>query len=85
MYNRQRIWLWSSVAVSFVVGFILFLNDSGAGWFLILMGIIYIGASTRASQGLVMSNPSLVRWGLVTVTLLLILLTVVVGAPWLLK
>jgi hypothetical protein len=85
MHNRQRAWIWSAAAVSFVVGFILVLNDSGAGWFLVIMGMIYIGASTRAGQGLAASNPSLVRWGLVGVTLLLVLLAVVVGAVLLLK
>ncbi len=85
MHKRQSTWLWLSAAVSFVVGFILVLNDSGAGWFLIIMGIIHIGAATRAGQGLAASNPSLVRWGLVGVTLLLVLLTVVVGAALLLK
>lgn len=85
MHNRQRTWLWLSAAVSFVVGFILVLNDSGAGWFLIIMGTIYIGASTRAGQGLAASSPSLVRWGLVGVTLLLVLLAVVVSAVLLLK
>lgn len=85
MHNRQKAWLWLSAAVSFVVGFVLVLNDSGAGWFLIIMGIIYIGTSTRAGQGLAASNPRLVRWGLVGVTLLLVLLAVVVGAVLLLK
>ncbi len=85
MHNRQKAWLWLSAAVSFVVGFLLVLNDSGAGWFLIILGITYIGASTRAGQGLAASNPSLVRWGLVGVTLLLVLLAVVVGAVLLLK
>lgn len=80
MRNNQRTWLWLSAAFSFVVGFILVLNDSGAGWFLIIMGIVYIGASTRAGQGLAASNPSLARWGLVGVTLLLVLLAGVVGA-----
>jgi hypothetical protein len=82
MHNRQRAWLWLSAAVSLVVGFILVLNDSGAGWFLIILGITDIGASTRADQGLTASNPSLVRWGLVGVTLLLV---VIVGAVLLLK
>jgi hypothetical protein len=65
--------------VSFIVGLALVWNDSGAGWFLIIMGIVYIGVSTRAGQGLAASNPSLVRWGLIGVTLLLVLLAVVVG------
>jgi len=85
MHHRQKAWLWLSAAVSFVVGFLLVLNDSGAGWFLIILGITYIGASTRAGQGLAASNPRLARWELVGVTLLLVLLTVVVGAVLLLK
>jgi hypothetical protein len=85
MDNRQRAWLWLSAAVSFVVGLVLVLNDSGAGWFLIIMGTIYIGALTRPGQGLVASNPSLVWWGLVGITLLLVLLAVVVGAALLFK
>ena len=45
----------------------------------------YIGASTRAGQGLAASNPSLARWGLVGVALLTVLLAVVVGVVLLLK
>jgi len=82
MRNHQRAWLWLSAAVSLVVGFILVLNDSGAGWFLIILGITDIGASTRADQGLTASNSNLVRWGLVGITLLLV---VIVGAVLLLK
>jgi hypothetical protein len=85
MENRQRVWLWLSAAVSFVVGFLLVWNDSGAGWFLIMMGIIYFGVSTRAGQGLAASNPSLTRWGLVGVTLSLILLVFVAAVVLLLK
>ena len=85
MHDRQRAWLWLAAAVSFIVGFVLVLNDSGAGWVLVIMGMIYIGASTRAGQGLAASNPSLVRWGLVGITLLLVLLAVVVGAVLLFK
>ena len=43
MDNRKKVWLWLSAAISFITGFILVLNDSGAGWFLIIMGIVYIG------------------------------------------
>jgi hypothetical protein len=67
------------------MGFIFVLNDSAAGWFLIIMGISYLGVSTRAGQAWATSNPSLVRWGLIGVTLLLVLLAVVVGAVFLLK
>lgn len=85
MQNLERTWLWLAAAVSFAVGFIFVLNDSGAGWFLIILGMSYLGVSTRAGQGWAASNPSLARWGLAGVTLLLVLLTVVVGAVFLLK
>jgi hypothetical protein len=84
MYNREGIWLWSAAAVSFLVGLILVLNDSGAGWFLIILGMSYLGVSTRAGQGWAASNPSLGRWGPTGGTLLLLLL-VVVGAVFMLE
>ena len=85
MQNYRKAWLWLSAAVSFIVGLILVINDSSAGWFLVIMGIIYIGVSTRAGQGWAASNPNLARWGLVGVTLLLVLLTFFLGAVLLLK
>ena len=57
MQNRQRVWFWLAAAILFVVGFILVMNDSTAGWFLIIMGITYIGASTRAGQSWATSTP----------------------------
>jgi hypothetical protein len=78
MQNRQRAWFWLAAAVLFVVGFMLVMNDSAAGWFLIILGISYLGASTRAGQSWATSNPSIARWGLIGVTLLLVLLVVVV-------
>ena len=78
MINKQRTWLWLAAAVSFIVGIALVMNDnSGAGLFLIILGIINLGASTRAGQGLVSSNPKLVRWGTVGLVVLLILLLVI--------
>ena len=85
MYNRQRVWLWLSAIVSFIVGFILILNDSSAGWFLIILGFTYLGASTGAGQAWAVSNPGLARWGLIGVTSLLIMLFFVVCAVVLLK
>ncbi len=86
MNNRSRAWLWSAAAISFIMGIILVLNDnSGAGAFFIVMGITYIGISTRAGQAWAASNPSLVRWGLIGGTSLFVLLAVVVGAVFLLK
>ena len=81
MINKQRTWLWLAAAVSFIVGIALVMNDnSGAGLFLILLGIINLVASTRTGQGLVSSNPKLVRWGLVGLVVLLILLLVIGAA-----
>jgi hypothetical protein len=77
MSTRQKVWLWLAAAISMIVGFILVLNDSGAGWFLIILGIIDIGASTRAGKGLTESNPGLVRWGLTGVSLLLVSLLLI--------
>lgn len=85
MHNRQRVWLWLSAAVSFIVGSILVLNDSGAGWFLIIMGFTYLGTSTRAGQTWTASNPRLARWGLVGITLLLVMLAIMIGAALLSK
>ena len=61
MNNRQKIWLWLSAAVSFVVGFILVMSDSSAGWFLIILGITYLGISTKPGQIWTVSNPRLVH------------------------
>ncbi len=61
MHNRQRAWIWSAAAMSFVVGLILVLNDSAAGWIFFIIGISFIGASTRAGQALAAFNPSFVR------------------------
>ncbi len=85
MQNRQRVWLWSAAAMSFVVGLILVLNDSSGGWVMFIIGLSYLGISTRAGQARAASNPSLVRWVLIGITLLLVLLVIVVGAVFLLK
>lgn len=84
MSNRQRIWMWIAVAMSFLVGLLLVWNDSAPGWFLIIMGTVYLGILSRPGQGLAASNPRLVRWGLVG-TLLLVLLAVVLVVITLLR
>jgi hypothetical protein len=53
------------------------MNDSSAGWFLIIMGFIYIGALTRPGQRLAVDNPNLVRWALVSVSLLGVLALII--------
>ena len=79
--RKSRIsWLWLAAAVSFLAGFFLVSNDSSAGWFFIILGIIYISSSIPAGERLTASHPRLVRWGLVGITLLLVLLAVVAGA-----
>ena len=79
MDKHKRAWLWLSAAVLFIVGFILVLNDSGAGWFLILLGIMNIGATTRAGRGLDASNRGMIRWGLILATILLVALVIIVA------
>lgn len=85
MAKRQRTWIWLTAALSFVVGLILVLADSGAGWLFVIFGMSYLGISTRAGQAWAASNPRLARWGLIGVALLLVLLVVVVGALFLLR
>lgn len=84
MDKRQRIWMGVAVAVSFLTGLILVWNDSGAGWFLIIMGAVYLGMLTRPGQGLAASKPALVRWGLIG-TILLVLVAAVLVVIVLLK
>ncbi len=85
MHNRDRALLWLSAVVSFVAGLILVLKESNAGWFLIILGIVDIGISTRASQRLFPSSPSSVWLGLVGVSVLLVSLAVILGALLLLN
>ena len=80
MENRQKVWLCLSSAVSLIAGFLLVSNDCGAGWFLVSMGIVYLGMMSRAGQGLASADPTTVRQGLTGVTVLFILLTITVGA-----
>jgi uncharacterized membrane protein HdeD (DUF308 family) len=85
MDSRQKTWVWLSAAISFIVGFILVMNDSGAGWFLIIMGIIYIGTLTQPGQRWAKSNPDFTRLALIGVAGLLVILALVAGAVLLMK
>ncbi len=85
MNASTQVWLWLSAAVSLIAGFLLVMNDRSAGWFLIIMGIIDIGATTRAGRGLASLDRGMIRWGLIAVTLLLVLLVLIAGAVFLLK
>lgn len=86
MMKDHRInWNWAAAALSFVVGLALVLNDSAAGWVFLILGIGYLGIATRAGDRWAAAHPSLAKWGLVVVTVLLILLIVIVGAVLRLK
>ena len=85
MPDRQRAWIWFAAALSFIVGLIFVLIGSSAGWIFFILGLSYLALSTRAGSSWAASNPSLVRWGLIAVTLLLVLLVIVVAAVFLLK
>ena len=85
MVKRERIWIWSAAALSVVAGLVLVLNDSSAGWIFFIIGIGYLGASTQAGRAWAATNPTLAKWGLVGVTILLLLLVLIVGAVFWLK
>jgi hypothetical protein len=86
MDNRQRTLIWIGAAMSFVVGLLLIMRDSSAaGLFLILLGIGSLATLTRAGQTWAGSNPSLAKWGLIAIPVLVALLVVILGALFLLR
>ncbi len=85
MNASPQVWLWLSAVVSLIVGFLFVMNDSAAGWFLIILGIIDIGATTRVGHGLVGPNRGMMWWGFIAATLLLVLLALIGGAVFLLR
>ena len=72
MNKNQQTWLWLSAIVSFAVGFILVMNDSGAVWFFIIMGMVYIGSLTRPGQTWAEANLRATQRALVGITILLV-------------
>lgn len=74
MDKHDKIWLWIAAAVSMIMGSVLVFNDTSAGWFLVILGISYIGASTGAGQKWAISKLDLARWGLIGVLLITLLL-----------
>lgn len=79
MPKRQRAAWWLAAAVSITLGFVLVLLGDHNGWFLVVLGAVYAGAMTATGRRLTAANPLLLRWGLVGITLLLVLAAVVVG------
>jgi hypothetical protein len=67
------------------VGFVIVMSDSSAGWFLIILGITYLGVSTDRGQTWSASNPKIARWVLAGITVLLIMLAIIIDIVLLLK
>jgi hypothetical protein len=80
MQNRQRVSWWLAAAVSILLGLVLVWRHNHNGWFLVILGTVYLGVLTGTARGPAASNPRLARWGLVGIALLLIVLAVIVGA-----
>lgn len=85
MNTRQKTWLWISAGVLFIAGSLLVWNDSSAGWFLIILGITYLGTLTRPGQTWAGSNPNFTRWGLIGATLLFFFLAILTAGVFLLR
>ncbi len=77
VHSSQGKWAWGAAALSFIVGIVLVLNDSAAGWIFFILGITYLGASTQQGQAWATRNPSLAKWGLIIATVLLVLLAAI--------
>ncbi len=52
MTAQDKIWLLISALVLIVMGTVLVVNVSATGWFLIILGIAYVGVSIGAVQKL---------------------------------
>lgn len=85
MQNRQKTWLWISAIVSMIMGLILVWGGTSAGWFLVALGIVNIGAASRTGKEAAALNPEKMRWALIGATLLVILLAAILGAIFLWK
>jgi hypothetical protein len=76
MDKNDKFWLWIAAAVSMVMGSVIVLNDNSSGWFLIILGVADIAASTGTAQKWASSKLNLARWGLIGIMFLTILLVV---------
>jgi hypothetical protein len=82
MIWNPRTGLWLSAAVALLVGISLVTNGSGAGWLLIIIGIVDVVAASRAARWLRTPDLAQTRWGLVALTMLLILLALMASAAF---
>jgi hypothetical protein len=79
MPSQQRTGIWLAIAISFIGGLVLVLNDSAAGWMFFAIGSICLGFLTRGSRAWAVSNPRRARWGLVGTTVLPVFLVIIVA------
>jgi len=79
MPSQQRTGRWLAIAISFIAGLVLVLNDSAAGWMFCVIGSSCLGFLTRGSRAWAASNPGLARWGLVGTTVLPVFLVIIVA------
>ncbi len=70
MTQSSSIWRWSSVAVALVVGLVLVLQGTSAGYLLIIIAFSLLGASAAANR----PHLAAARYGLLAAALLLIFL-----------
>jgi len=80
MRNRDRLWWWLAAAAALVLGFVLIVRGDHNGWFLVVLGAVYVGAMIGTATGHASWSQDRIRWGLLGITLLLVLLAVVAGA-----
>jgi uncharacterized membrane protein YedE/YeeE len=74
MKSQDKVWLWMAAAVSIVMGSVLVLNNNAAGWFLIILGVADIAASSDTAQKWTTAKLDLARWGLIGVMFFTVLL-----------
>jgi hypothetical protein len=74
MSKQDQVWLWTAAAVSLVMGWFLVLNNNSAGWYLIILGVLNIAASSGIAQKRLTSKLDLARWGLTGVMIFTILM-----------
>jgi hypothetical protein len=80
MLGRRRTWLWIEAGASAVVGFLLVLRESSAGWLFVLLALVYVALLASPGSGRNVSARLLTRWGWITLAVLVIVLIVV--AAW---
>ncbi len=76
MTQNSRIWQWSSAVFALLVGLVIVLNGSSAGYILVIIGFSLLAASASGSSTRAAVHPVASRYGLLAAALLLISLLV---------